>query len=111
MPRQAILILTDTQGTDVIGCYGRLEMRTPNIDRMASEGIRFDRPIPRNLSAVPRGRLYSPVCTLTPMASRERHGPLNRCPPLARLIAAGDELDTLAMAFGWDGLFRKWNLS
>ena len=43
MPRQAIFILTDTQGTDVIGCYGRPEMRTPNIDRMASEGIRFDR--------------------------------------------------------------------
>lgn len=43
MPRQAIFILTDTQGTDVIGCYGRPEMRTPRIDRMASEGIRFDK--------------------------------------------------------------------
>ena len=43
MPRQAIFILTDTQGSDVIGCYGRPEMRTPNIDRMATEGIRFDR--------------------------------------------------------------------
>jgi len=43
MPRQAIFILTDTQGTDVIGCYGRPEMQTPNIDRMAEEGIRFDR--------------------------------------------------------------------
>ena len=43
MPRQAIFILTDTQGTDVIGCYGRPEMKTPHIDRMASEGIRFDK--------------------------------------------------------------------
>ncbi|MGY8694378.1 MAG: sulfatase-like hydrolase/transferase, partial [Verrucomicrobiia bacterium] len=43
MPRQAIFILTDTQGTDVIGCYGRSDMQTPHIDRMASEGIRFDR--------------------------------------------------------------------
>ncbi len=43
MPRQAIFILTDTQGAGVVGCYGRPEMKTPRIDRMAAEGIRFDR--------------------------------------------------------------------
>ena len=43
MPRQAVFILTDTQGTDVIGCYGRPEMQTPHLDRMAREGIRFDK--------------------------------------------------------------------
>jgi uncharacterized sulfatase len=37
-----ILIMTDTQGTNVIGCYGRPDMRTPNIDRLAREGLRFD---------------------------------------------------------------------
>ncbi len=43
MPRQAVFILTDTQGTDVIGCYGRSEMKTPHLDRMAVEGLRFER--------------------------------------------------------------------
>ena len=43
MPNQAVFILTDTQGTDVIGCYGRPEMKTPYIDKMAAEGIRFNR--------------------------------------------------------------------
>ena len=38
-----VLIMTDTQGVNVVGCYGRPEMRTPNIDRLASEGIRFER--------------------------------------------------------------------
>lgn len=43
MPNQAVFILTDTQGTDVIGCYGRPEVKTPYIDKMAAEGIRFNR--------------------------------------------------------------------
>jgi uncharacterized sulfatase len=37
-----ILILTDTQGANVIGAYGHPEMRTPNLDRLAAEGVRFD---------------------------------------------------------------------
>jgi uncharacterized sulfatase len=41
--RQIVLIMTDTQGTNVAGCYGRPEMRTPNIDRLAAEGVRADR--------------------------------------------------------------------
>ncbi|RJS67631.1 DUF4976 domain-containing protein [Candidatus Bathyarchaeota archaeon] len=38
-----VLIMTDTQGVNVIGCYGRPEMRTPNIDRLASQGLMFER--------------------------------------------------------------------
>jgi len=38
-----VLIMTDTQGANVIGCYGRPEMRTPRIDKLASEGVRFDK--------------------------------------------------------------------
>ena len=41
-PRQVVLIMTDTQGANVVGCYGRPEMHTPNIDRLAAEGMRFD---------------------------------------------------------------------
>jgi uncharacterized sulfatase len=38
-----VFIMTDTQGANVVGCYGRPEMRTPRIDQLAGEGIRFDR--------------------------------------------------------------------
>ena len=38
-----VLIMTDTQGTNMVGCYGKPEMRTPRIDGLASEGVRFDR--------------------------------------------------------------------
>ena len=36
-----IIIFTDDQGYGDLGCYGSPNIRTPNIDRMAGEGIRF----------------------------------------------------------------------
>ena len=37
-----IFILTDDQGPWAAGCYGNPEIRTPNIDRLAREGTRFE---------------------------------------------------------------------
>ena len=37
-----ILFLTDDQGYWALGCTGNKEIRTPNIDRLAKEGIRFE---------------------------------------------------------------------
>jgi arylsulfatase A-like enzyme len=38
-----VLILTDNQGAWTLGCYGNPDIRTPNIDRLAREGTRFER--------------------------------------------------------------------
>ncbi len=43
MPMNIVFIMTDTQNRDMVGCYGNQGMNTPNLDRLAAEGIRFDR--------------------------------------------------------------------
>ena len=45
-------ICTDQQRWDTLGCYGNPWVKTPNIDRLAAEGIRFDAAFSQ-----------SPVCT------------------------------------------------
>ena len=36
-----LLIITDDQGTLDMGCYGAADLRTPNMDALASAGVRF----------------------------------------------------------------------
>ncbi len=38
-----ILIIADTLRADYLGCYGNECIRTPNIDRLASESVLFER--------------------------------------------------------------------
>lgn len=42
-PPNVLLILTDQQRWDSLGCYGASWIDTPNLDRLAAEGTRFDR--------------------------------------------------------------------
>lgn len=49
-----VFILTDNQGAWTLGCYGNRDIRTPNIDRLAAEGLRFTRALSSN-----------PVCSPT----------------------------------------------
>ena len=43
MKPNIVFIMTDNQGAWTLGCQGNREIRTPNIDRLAAEGIRFSR--------------------------------------------------------------------
>lgn len=37
-----LFIYTDDQATWTLGCYGRKDTRTPNLDKLASQGVRFE---------------------------------------------------------------------
>lgn len=53
-PANVVLIMTDNHGAWTLGCYGNPDIRTPNIDRLATEGTLFDRAFASN-----------PVCSPT----------------------------------------------
>ena len=42
MRKQLIFLMTDTTRKDMVGCYGNPKMKTPNLDRLAEEGIRYE---------------------------------------------------------------------
>jgi arylsulfatase A len=63
-PPNVIIILTDDQGYADLGCYGSFAIKTPRIDRMAAEGMRFT-------------DFYSPAPVCTPT----RAGLLTGCHP------------------------------
>ena len=41
MATNVVFIMTDNQGAWTLGCYGNEDIRTPNIDSLAEDGIRF----------------------------------------------------------------------
>ncbi|MBM4083813.1 MAG: hypothetical protein FJ272_03405, partial [Planctomycetes bacterium] len=54
MDRPNILILyTDQQRWDAVGCNGNAEIKTPNLDKMARGGLNFDRFFVQNPVCMP----------------------------------------------------------
>jgi arylsulfatase A-like enzyme len=49
-----VLIMTDNHGAWTLGCYGNRDIRTPNIDALAKNGVLFDQAYANN-----------PVCSPT----------------------------------------------
>ena len=52
-PPNLVLILTDNHGAWTLGCYGNPDIRTPNLDRLASQGMLFTRCLSSNAVCSP----------------------------------------------------------
>ena len=61
-----IFIMTDDHTTQAMSCYGSDLVETPNMDRLANEGIRFDNCYATNALSGP-----SRACILTGMFSHK----------------------------------------
>jgi len=53
-----IVLSTDTLRADYLGCYGNAEVRTPNIDRLAAEGVLFENAFAEGLPTLEARRVY-----------------------------------------------------
>jgi uncharacterized sulfatase len=42
-PRQAVILMTDATRRDMLNCYKVSGLHTPNLDRLAASGVRFER--------------------------------------------------------------------
>jgi len=57
-----VICIADDQGWRDAGCYGNPDVKTPNIDRIAGEGMRFDRAFTATAMCAPtRQQLYTGV--------------------------------------------------
>jgi arylsulfatase A-like enzyme len=103
-----IICLCDQLRTLDVGCYGDSEIRTPNIDRLASEGVRFETACSNN-----------PVCTparsilLSGQYSRTCAGSLVNVPepePQRSIFPDPTIADVFRSAGYRTGLIGKWHI-
>jgi arylsulfatase A-like enzyme len=103
-----ILILADDLGYGDVGCYGQAKIKTPNIDRLAAEGIRFTQAYAGCTVCAP-----SRCCLLT--GRHTGHGTVRGNPLKDRQeFALGPEDVTVAKVLKRAGyataMFGKWGL-
>src|SRR4051794_17156023 len=48
-----LVILSDDHSAPHVGCYGNKDVHTPNLDRLAADGMRFDRAYVASPQCVP----------------------------------------------------------
>ena len=101
-----VFIMTDQQNTNTLGCYGNSIIRTPHIDRLASEGALFERHYVSAPLCVPsRGSIWSsryPHCNGVMVNDDDRSVALEK-----DVLTFGDA----AKAAGYRcGYFGKWHV-
>src|SRR3954469_9684547 len=53
MGRKILFVTTDQQRYDTLGCNGGTIARTPVVDRLAADGIRYERAVPQSVVCMP----------------------------------------------------------
>ena len=98
-----VFVFSDQQSSDMLGCYGNDQIITPNIDKMAAEGVRFNHCISS-----------SPVCTpYRGMLLSGQHPLYNGCMvnDIQMLPGSGNHFGEVLRDAGYHtGYIGKWHL-
>ncbi|MFM8358209.1 MAG: sulfatase-like hydrolase/transferase, partial [Verrucomicrobiota bacterium] len=108
-PPNLVFILADDLGYGDLGCYGQRRIRTPNLDRMAAEGLRFTQCYAGATVCAPsRGVLMTGLHT----GHGRVRGNAGRDNPRAQSLRAGDRtVARILKEAGYaTGLVGKWGL-
>lgn len=109
VPVNVVYILADDLGYGDIGCYGQQKIKTPHIDRMASEGMLFTQHYAGcTVSAPSRCSLMTGLHTgHSQIRGNKEISPEGQQP----MVASTFTLGTLMKSAGYTtGIFGKWGL-
>ncbi len=104
-----IYIIADDLGYGDLGCYGQTKIQTPNIDKLAKEGMRFTQHYAGcTVSAPSRSSLMTGLHTgHTPIRGNKEHYPEGQHPLPANTYTIGRMLQENGYT---TGCFGKWGL-
>ena len=108
-PTNIIYILVDDAGYGDLSCYGQKKFPTPNIDRLATEGIRFTQHYSGSTVCAPtRSVLMSGLHTgHTPVRGNKEIRPVGQHPIPSATFTLAEALKEAGYA---TGAFGKWGL-
>src|ERR1700736_1981873 len=100
-----VFILADDLGYSDLGCYGQQQIQTPNIDRLASEGVRFTQAYAGSTVCAP-----SRCSLMTGLHTGHTHTRGNKYPDLPLRPEDVTVAEVLKRAGYQTALFGKWSL-
>ncbi|MEX2262466.1 MAG: arylsulfatase [Bryobacteraceae bacterium] len=100
-----LLIVADDLGYGDLGCYGQTRIQTPNLDRLAAEGVRFSQAYAGSTVCAP-----SRCCLMTGLHTGHARTRGNKFPDLPLRPQDITIAEVLKQAGYRCGIFGKWSL-
>ena len=102
--KNVLLVIIDSLRADHLGCYGNRRIRTPCIDALAADGVRFTRVFPTAMPTVPARRSIMTGRLAFPFAGWQPWDGLGRTPGWSPIMPGQATLATELRQLGyWTG--------